>query len=655
MGREKCKRRDRSISSIHSIPKPLTHWQLSQMPHSLKFPFNRQNSKSLASSQVTEQPMTKILVIEDEELVRANILEMLEAEEFETVGAANGQVGVQLAKQELPDLILCDVMMPELDGYSVLSALRELPETASIPFIFLTAKASKSDLRAGMELGADDYLTKPFSRNELLGAIATRLEKQSRLRSHYTRALRQVAERLNHIVHYDSLTNLPNRLLLQERFNSICQLLANPEMQNAPIPIFLVSLDRFHRIHEALERQVGELLLKNVAQRLAASLDPQDTIAHISIDQFALILSPRSQHRQDFLKSVDRVETNSQSPKLKAFFKVFAQAILDLFKQPFLLGAHEIFMTASIGISIYAEDGKDLDTLIKRADLARKQAQSHGGNQYQFYQAEMKPISVETLAIETDLRRAIVADQFQVLYQPQIDLKTGEIIGAEALIRWHHPERGLMSPAQFIPIAEESDLIIALGEWVLHTACSQGKKWHELGLEPIKIAVNLSARQFTQIHLKPRLLKILQSTGFNPKYLELEVTESVLVQHVSSTIQIMNDLKALGIQISVDDFGTGYSSLIYLKQFPFDTLKIDQRFVRNLTADSRDAAITLAIIQMAHSLNLKVIAEGVETDAELAVLRQNQCDAIQGYLFSRPIPACEFEVFLNTHRTLYSR
>lgn len=598
--------------------------------------------------------MTKILVIEDEELVRANLLEMLEAEEFEAVGAPNGRIGVELAKDHLPDLILCDVMMPELDGYSVLSRLRESPETASIPFIFLTAKASKSDLRAGMELGADDYLTKPFSRNELLGAIATRLEKQSRLRSHYTRALRQVAERLNHIVHYDSLTNLPNRLLLQERFNHVCTSIEKANHRHSPIPILLISLDRFHRINEALDRQVGELLLKSVAQRLSEQLGTQDTIAHINIDQFALILSPLSLERTEPPNGEANPEAKPPS-EIKTSLIAIAQTLLDLFRRPFLLGVHEVFITISIGIALYPQDSQDLDTLIKRADLARKQAQMYGGNQYQFYQPEMKSSSAETLTLETELRKAIVTKQFQLLYQPQVDLKTGNIIGAEALIRWHHPERGLTSPAEFIPIAEETDLIIAIGEWVLHTACSQGKMWHEIGLAPIKIAVNLSGRQFTQLHLKPRLLRILQTTGFNPRYLELEVTESVLVQNVAATIQIMNELKALGMQISVDDFGTGYSSLIYLKQFPFDTLKIDQRFVRNLTADSRDAAITLAIIQMAHSLNLKVIAEGVETEAELAVLRQNQCDAIQGYLFSRPVSASEFEALLKGQKSLYLR
>ncbi|MGK7903279.1 MAG: EAL domain-containing protein [Hormoscilla sp.] len=564
--------------------------------------------------------MTKILVIEDEEPVRANILDMLEAEEMIGMGAQDGDIGIQMARSLLPDLILCDIMMPGRDGYEVLKELRSHGPTASIPFIFLTAKASKADLRAGMNLGADDYLTKPFSRDELLGAIAARLQKREEVISHYIAELTEAQKELNKVAGYDPITKLPNRLQLQERFDRL-----RSEVQRVTqIPILVLSLDRFSRINDAFGHGFGEFVLLTVADRLKQEPFSHNTIAHFSAEQFALIVSPEY--------SITAV----------------AQTLLETFKQPFIESNNEIIITASIGIALYPKHGRDLDTLIKHADYACNQVQTQGGNQYRFYHQDMiSASSFDKLALETSLRHALNdLSQMQVHYQPQVNLKTGQIIGAEALVRWYHPERGAISPSEFIPLAEETGLIIPLGEWVLRTAMQEAQKWQVS--PPIRIAVNLSGRQFQQPGFQQVLLNILQATGFNPKYLELEITESVLLQDIAATMQIIKQLKTLGIEISLDDFGTGFSSLSYLKQFPFDTLKIDQCFIRNLGADARDSAIVIAIVQMAHSLNLKVIAEGVETESELAVLRENHCDAIQGYLFSPPVSAQEFQVLLNS-------
>ncbi|HEY9873182.1 MAG TPA: EAL domain-containing protein [Candidatus Obscuribacterales bacterium] len=566
--------------------------------------------------------MTKILVIEDEQPVRENILELLDAEGFDAIGAENGRIGVQLALQSVPDLVICDVMMPEVDGYGVLNALRQDPTTATIPFIFLTAKAAKADLRQGMNLGADDYLTKPFTIAELLGAIATRLQKQATLQERYGIALNQAKEQLDYLINYDNLTSLPNRRLLQKRLHEV---LAEPNCTQQVVPIICLGLDRFSRINDNMGFAFGDFLLCAVAERLKNCLSETDTLARFSGDKFAFILVNINQ-KQDAAN--------------------FAQVILNLISQPFIVNEYEIFLTASIGIALYPDDSDDIDSLLKQADEAMYDAKRQGGNSYQLYTKKINVGSTDPLTLEADLRRGLEREEFKVYYQPQVELGTGEIIGAEALIRWYHPERGLVSPGEFIPLAEENGLIATMEEWVLATACVQTKIWQNAGFSSLKVAVNLSGYQFNQPNLNKKISEILRKTGFNPEFLELELTESLLVKDPEATKAIFRELKALGIQISIDDFGTGYSSLSYLQQFCFDSLKIDQCFVRNITNDAKNAAITKALIQMAHALNLKVVAEGVETEGERAFLCEHKCDVMQGYLFSRPVPAEEFEKLL---------
>lgn len=401
--------------------------------------------------------MKKILVIEDEAQVRDNIQEILELEDFQTITAENGLVGIQLIKEQAPDLIICDVMMPELDGYGVLRALRQNVATATIPFIFLTAKADKSDLRQGMELGADDYLTKPFTPAEMLQAIATRLEKQAAANQHYTNEIKQLEAGLQYLVHHDTLTHLPNQLLLREQFNEVQ---AQADYRKQLVPLLFVTLDQFNRIKDTLGYVFSNLLLKAVSERLAAYISISnstiDTVARLNADQFTLLLKP-IQHKQDAAN--------------------IAQTILNVLSRPFLLNNHEVFITASIGIAFYPFDNIDLADLTTKAELAMSHAKQQGGNGYQFYTTDIKFFLSNQLSLEASLRHALQQDEFQVYYQPQIDLQTGQIISAEALIRWYHPERGFVSPSEFIPIAEETGLIISIGEWVLHTACTQAKAW----------------------------------------------------------------------------------------------------------------------------------------------------------------------------------
>ncbi len=570
----------------------------------------------------------KILVIEDEDQVLENILELLEAEGWHPIGAENGAIGIDLAKANKPDIILCDVMMPGCDGYGVLSKLRQDSALARIPFIFLTAKAAKTDFRQGMELGADDYLTKPFTRAELLAAIATRLKKREVVQESYSSELKQAKQQLNYWMHHDSLTGLPNRLSLRERFK---QIKPTDKNDKKTIAILCLGLDRFNQINDSLGHAFGDLLLKAVAERITACVSNQDTIIRFNADRFVIILDD-IEHKKDAIEVCEK--------------------LVNSFAQTFTLKNQEIFITASIGVAIYPRDGSNIDQLLDRANKAMFQSKQQGGNQYQFYSAVLSIGSSDRVALQTSLHYALERQELQVHYQPKVNLATGQIMGAEALLRWHHPERGIISPGRFIPMAEETGLIIPIGEWVLQTACQQVKQLHNIGFSSLQIAVNLSSRQFTQVDFRQKLVKILNSTNLHPKFLELELTESILVENTEMAIRRLNALKALGLTIAIDDFGTGYSSLSYLQQFPFDILKIDQCFIRNISENHHNAAITKAIIEMAKKLNLKIVAEGVETKEELDFVCQNQCDIMQGYIFSPPLSAKELKDLIMSGKSL---
>ncbi len=572
--------------------------------------------------------MKKILVIEDEELLRANIVQILEFEGFVIIEANNGFLGIKLAQEHLPDLILCDIMMPEIDGYGVLGTLSQNPITATIPFIFTTAKASKADLRQGMNLGADDYLTKPLAADELLSAISSRLKKQETFSQSYVAELKQVEEQLHHLIHYDSLTNLPNQFLLRERLN---QLIIQADYEDSLVPIFLLKLDRFNQINSILGHLVGDLLLKAVAQRLITCLGENQTVTRLQVDQFVILLEPI---------------------KKKQEIANVAQTILHSLSQPFLLEDQEVFITANIGIALYPFDSSDTNTLIKYASMATDFARKQTANSCQFYNKVIDTSCANKLLLDSKLHYALERKELQLYYQPQVDLQTGKIVGAEALLRWHHPEIGVISPVDFIPIAEDNGLIIPITEWALMTACKQNKLWQLANFPPLRIAVNLSGYYFSQPNFSKRLINILEKVGLEPKYLELELTESILIKDTDSVNVILKEMQSLGIQIAIDDFGTGYSSLSYLKKFSLNTLKIDRCFVNGIVDDEKTAALATAIIQIAHSMSLKTVAEGVETEAELSLLRHQGCDQIQGYLFSRPLPVTEFTKLLAVGRTL---
>jgi diguanylate cyclase (GGDEF)-like protein/PAS domain S-box-containing protein len=433
---------------------------------------------------------------------------------------------------------------------------------------------------------------------------------------------KRMKDRLEYISYYDPLTHLPNRKLFNEY---VTEALTGSPTENQ-IAVLLLDLDRFKNINDTLNHDIGDLLLQEVAKRLTSCLDVEDIVSRVGGDEFTILLRNISEKHK--VRNV-------------------VQRILDSFTLPFMLEGYELFITPSIGISLYPAGGRDVETLIKNADTAMYHAKAQGRNIYQVYTAIMNEKFYEKLSLENSLRKALDREEFIIHYQPKVDIRSGKITGMEALVRWQNEKQGrLVSPAEFIPLAEDTGLIVPIGKWILYKACLQNKAWQDLGFPPMTVAVNLSARQFQQQNLIDTVARVLKETGMDPKYLELEITESIAMHNVDSTIAKLQGLKKLGVQISIDDFGTGYSSLSYLQRFPIDTLKIDQSFIREIKHDSNDAAIVLAVIAMAHSLKLKVIAEGVETADQMNYLKSSGCDLMQGYLFSRPIPVEEFEKML---------
>lgn len=432
-------------------------------------------------------------------------------------------------------------------------------------------------------------------------------------------------EQLYRLAHHDTLTGLPNRILFMDRLQQ-AKALANRYQHK--VAILFLDLDRFKIINDTLGHPIGDRLLQQVAHRIIGCVREVDTVARIGGDEFTIILV-----------NVDNPED----------VKKMGQKILKTLAAPFILETYELFVTASIGVSLYPTDGESLDHLVKKADIAMYYAKGEGRNNVQFYSPRMDENADKRLLLETSLRKALDNREFRVYYQPKVDIVTKKITAMEALIRWEHPMLGLVSPGEFIPLAEETGLIIPIGEWVLRAACMQNREWIRQGLPQMRVAVNLSGYQFQQKNLLETIRGILGETGLSADLLELEITESVIMQNPDFAVAVLNQLRDLGVHISIDDFGTGYSSLAHLKRFSVNTLKIDKSFVRDVEINSADAAITTAIIAMGNSLNLKVIAEGVETEGQLSFLSNNNCDEVQGYLFSTPMPADKVAGFMREH------
>jgi diguanylate cyclase (GGDEF)-like protein/PAS domain S-box-containing protein len=433
---------------------------------------------------------------------------------------------------------------------------------------------------------------------------------------------RAMALQMAHSAQHDFLTGLPNRMLLNDRISQAITL-ARRHMRH--LAVLFMDLDGFKHINDSLGHPTGDKLLQSIAGRLVGCVRASDTVSRQGGDEFVVLLS---------------------EVQLSEDTAITAKRILQAVAAPHSIGQHDLHVTASIGVSVYPEDGIDTDTLIKNADTAMYQAKENGRQSFQFFKPAMNARAVERQSIEEGLRRALERQEFKLYYQPKVNLMTGAITGAEALIRWLHPTRGLVSPADFIPVAEDCGLILPIGAWVLREACKQAQAWIDVGLPAITMAVNVSAMEFRDKNFLAGLVAILAETGFDPRSLELELTESVLMKHAASTATILRTLRESGIRVAVDDFGTGYSSLSYLQKFPIDAVKIDQSFIRQISTAGDDTTIVKAVIGMARGLKLRVIAEGVETQEEAAFLRAYRCEEAQGYFFSRPVPAQQFAMFL---------
>jgi diguanylate cyclase (GGDEF)-like protein/PAS domain S-box-containing protein len=435
-------------------------------------------------------------------------------------------------------------------------------------------------------------------------------------------------ERLRQLAHYDVLTDLPNRVLFYDRLR---QVLAQAKRSQWTVAVMFVDLDRFKNVNDTLGHAVGDQLLRQVSERLSGAVRSGDTVGRLGGDEFAIVLS-------NLASAQDA--------------SIVAQKLMASFNEPFKLQGADFYVTASIGITLYPDDATEQEILLRNADAAMYRAKEIGRNNYQFYRSEMNARALELLSMESDMRRAFDREEFLLHYQPKASLADGRIVGVEALLRWQHPERGLVTPADFMHVLEDTGLIVRVGERVVNAVCRQIRSWQADGIDPVPVAINLSAREFAAKDLAGVMTRILGGHGVDPSLIELEITESSLMVNSEEVVATLEALGRLGIGLSIDDFGTGYSSLAYLKRFPLDAVKIDRSFVKDITTDADDATITLAVISMAHSLGLQVIAEGVETEAQLAFLARHGCDQIQGYYFARPLAAEECGVWLRERRRL---
>ncbi len=696
----------------------------------------------------------KILAVDDTPASLKLLTDILKAEGYEVRSAINGELALRAAIANPPDLVLLDIRMPAMDGYEVCRRLKAQSVTRDVPVIFVSAVSETDEKVQGFGIGAVDFVTKPYQREELMARVRTHLElnrlrhhledlvdertvelrenseqllrSESHFRAYFERSMvgmaasspekgflevnealcamlgytreelmrltwaelthpddiadneilfsrvltgeineytmdkrfirkdgsfvyvhlaaravrsadgnldymialiediserKMAEERIQHLAHFDQLTGLPNQALFTDRIN---RALSKAQRSNQQLAVLFLDLDHFKNVNDTLGHRIGDVLLVEVALRLKSAVREEDTVSRQGGDEFVLVLP-----------DIDADGAAHVAEKLR-----------DVVAHSYQVEQYELNITPSIGIAMYPDDGENFELLYRCADIAMYRAKHDGRNNYRFFTQEMQAHSARTLQLENALRHALERDQLRLHYQPQTSLQDGRVIGAEALLRWQHPELGAVSPVEFIPIAEACGQILQIGEWVLRSAVQQMKLWIDSGLEPMIIAVNLSAVQFHHPRLPELVTQILEEAMLPPQYLELELTEGVAMDDPLGAIAVMDVLHQRGIRMSIDDFGTGYSSLSYLKKFKVYKLKIDQSFVRDISDDPEDKAIVAAIISMASSLSMQTIAEGVETAGQLAFLRNQGCNEVQGYYFSKPLPAEQFEAYV---------
>lgn len=491
-------------------------------------------------------------------------------------------------------------------------------------------KLAKETTRLPAKILNEDSIEWPRSIIREIDTLIMNFKSTSKILKENFKKVQNVNDELEYLANHDFLTRLPNRFKFNKKLD---EALLKSEEEGAELAVLFLDLDRFKLINDTFGHDIGDKLLLEISNRLVSVLRKEDVVCRIGGDEFTILLS--------------NIENREQ-------VSAMAEAIVNLFKATCVIDGQEFSISTSIGIAISIFDGRDLDLLLKKADIAMYKAKEKGKNKFLFYQNEMNMHSVERFKLENRLRKAIEQEEFILYYQPRVDASSDKIIGVEALIRWNDPELGMISPAEFIPLAEESGLIVPIGEWVLRTACKQNKQWQDAGHQPIRVSVNLSAMQFIQQDLVEKIRIILEETGLSSEWLELEITEGIIIKDLKGTMETLDRLKEMGVHVSLDDFGTGFSSLNYLKNFKIDTLKIDASFVRDISDNKKNTAIVNTIIMLGKNLDLNVTAEGVETESQLEFLKNKGCNEIQGFLYSKPVPPEECEKLIYSEKILFS-
>jgi diguanylate cyclase (GGDEF)-like protein len=575
--------------------------------------YSEVSSENYFSTKPTEGSAL-VLVVDDDRSTRSALRYTLLRDGFRVAEAENGAQALRVLKRIKPDVILMDAVMPVMDGFTACARMQEIPSRQHIPVLIITGLEDNLSVERAFAAGASDYIPKPIHFAVLPQRVRRIVEAN--------RAERRVRD----LAFSDSLTGLPNRAMF---FDQLKRSIEQAQRSGNGAAVLFLDLDRFKYVNDTLGHDVGDQLLIAVARRIQRSVRIVDCVARLGGDEFTVVLAD--------------VATSDIAT-------LVAQKICQSLAKPFLISGHGIVVSASIGISLYPQDGADVGTLLQHADAAMYRAKKANSG-FMFFEASMEYSMSEHLSLESDLREALNRKELEVFYQPQIRCDTGRIVGVEALVRWHHPTRGMLAPKDFIPLAEETDLINIIGAWVMRTACVQLQSWIKSGMPAMRMAVNFSVRQLRS-DFTDAVEQLLVETSLPPQLLELEITESTLMENAENNLQALHRLHTLGVRLTIDDFGTGYSSLAYLKRFPVDVVKIDQSFVRDVPHDLDDVAIVKSIIALAHSLRLEVVAEGVENESQLAFLRGNSCDLMQGYYFGKPMAAEQFMHFFMEQESL---
>jgi diguanylate cyclase (GGDEF)-like protein len=576
-------------------------------------------------------PTQRILIVDDEAPVRALLHEILSAR-YAVDTAQSAEVALQLTSSREYSVMICDIDMPGMSGIELVAQIHDT--APNVVVLMISGNLSIDYALQALRLGAHDYLTKPFDIGFVERAVEkavdhhSRLKEKERLEVELQELVRQRTEELNFLIYSDSLTKLPNRVRYEELLTQA--ILEAP--RGVKIGSLLLSLDGFEKIRDHFGRSEADDILKEMAVRLRSVVGEEGCLARMQSDDFAIVISDTGASAQlDCLIEQIRAEVGRS---------IRCQGT-------------EVFFSPSMGISFFPEDGISTQDLLKKAGNALGRARETGGDKLVYYSEAINQDSDRRINMEAELRRALHNSEFELHYQPKVSVWSGQIEGVEALVRWQHPEKGMIPPSEFIPLAEATGLIVPLGEFVLRSACTDGAMWHQAGFD-LNIAVNVSARQLKQSDLADRFESIIFESGIDPRRLDLEVTESSIMENAKASIGILERLKSIGVCVSLDDFGTGYSSLAHLKKLPIDQLKIDREFIRDVQNDEDDTVLTMIIVNLAHSLRLSVVAEGVENEEQLNFLRSIGCDQYQGFFFSRPVPFADLTALLRDEKIAHS-